>query len=254
MDPDPEKVIPVAVDATMSAVKSAFNEPSLKRFVLTSSSTAAYSPPIAQNKELIVTVNTFNEDAVKRAYIPPPHPDDQAFIVYSASKTLGEQALWKFYNEHKNERPDFVCNVVLPNANWGLVLDVKHQGLPTTAGFEKALWDGDRATHDEIMQPQYYVDVQDDARIHAAALLLPDVVGERLFAFADVFNINDELDAWRKVRPNRKFLDNFPNEPVHMAKVPNERAEELLKKVGRQGWTTLEESFARMALAYEVEV
>lgn len=248
---DPNKIVPVAIDATLNALRSAFKEPSVKRFVLTSSSTAAYSPPPAQNKELIVTTSTWNEDAVKAAWAPPPYTQDRAFINYSASKTQAEQAFWKYLEEHKAERSDFVGNTVLPNANFGTVLDVKNQGLPTTAGFEKCLYDGDRPGHDAVLVPQFYVDVQDDARLHVAALLLPDVKGERVFAFADVFNINDELAAWRKIKPDKKFIEGGADEPVHMAKVPNDRAEELLREVGRKGWVSLEQSFRNMLPAYE---
>ena len=102
-----------------------------------------------------------------------------------------------------------------------------------------------------FLPPQYYVDVQDDARIHAAALLLPDVKDERLFAFAGTFDINSMLAAFRKAAPNRKFQEDVKDPPVHLAKVPNERALELLKQTGRVGWVTLDETVAALVPSYE---
>jgi hypothetical protein len=57
--------------------------------------------------------------------------------VYSASKMQSEQAAWKFMEE---EKPGFVFNTVLPNANIGYILSVEHQGYPSTAGWIRALW------------------------------------------------------------------------------------------------------------------
>ncbi|MBE7181519.1 MAG: hypothetical protein INR71_09990 [Terriglobus roseus] len=251
MEPDPNIVVPAVVDATTNALKSAFKEPSVKRFVLTSSSTAAYSPDEGNDKPLKVTVDTWNDSVVEAAWAPPPYTADRGFVTYSASKTQGEQALWKYYKEHAAEKPGFVVNSVLPNMNTGLILNLEHQSTRSTVGFLKPVWDGEPAKHTGMIPPQFYVDVQDCARLHVAALLLPDVREERVFAFATPFNVNTELAAFRKIRPGRKFVDDLPDVPVHLAEVPNDRAEELLRKVGRKGWVPMEESFENMLPAYE---
>jgi hypothetical protein len=56
-----------------------------------------------------------------------------------------------------------------------------------------------------MLPPQYFVDVQDDARLHVAALLLPEVKEERVFAFAAPFNFNQLFAAFRKAAPQRDF-------------------------------------------------
>ncbi len=54
---------------------------------------------------------------------------------------------------------------------------------------------------------------------------------------------SDLLRALKKVRPDHKFIDEFSDENVRdVSKVANERAEELLKALGRPGWTSLEDS------------
>lgn len=59
-------------------------------------------------------LGTWNEDAVKTAFDPSTKPADKAYIVYAASKTLGEQRAWKWIEEHS---PQFIFNGVLPNFN-----------------------------------------------------------------------------------------------------------------------------------------
>lgn len=106
-NPDANQVIPVSVGGTLNALKAAYAESSVKRFVLTSSSVAALGSlhdgsPVAEE--------TWNEVAVHKAWVEPPYEPDQAMIVYEASKVLSEQAVWKFQKEYQATRPDLVIN------------------------------------------------------------------------------------------------------------------------------------------------
>jgi nucleoside-diphosphate-sugar epimerase len=248
MNPNPEETIPPVITASVNALKTAMKEPSVKRFVYTSSSMAAYTPKL--NTPMNITTETWNDEAVQIAW-KKPYPPTNGYMVYGASKTQAEQEMWKYYREHRDERPDFAFNTVLPNANIGKMIDVKNQGFPSTVGFTKMLWDGDLEGFKQWLAPQYWVDVQDDARIHLAALLLPDVKEERIFAFAETFTWNQLLQGFRKSFPNRKFPDDVENPPEELAKVPNERALELLKRTGRDGWTALDQSLAWVGQVYE---
>jgi len=244
---DPNEAVPVVVDGTLNALKAAAKEPSVKRAVLTSSSTAAASPQ--PNKVFVINENTWNVDAVKAAWAPPPYEGLQRRLdVYSASKTQGEQAAWKFMRE---ENPGFVLNAVLPNANMGLILSPEHQGYPSTSGWIQALWDGFKGHEDLAFNPpQYYVNVQDDARVHVAALIYNDVKDVRLFAFAHPYTWNDILAIFRKLYPQKKFIDDMPNLGQDLSKVANGRAEELVKRFGRPGWTSLEDSVRDVAKTF----
>jgi nucleoside-diphosphate-sugar epimerase len=246
MNPDPNVTVPTAINAALEVLKSAAKCPNVKRFVMTSSSAAAYTPE--SNKPSEITSDSWNEDSVKLAFAPPPYDAERGFTVYMASKTQAEQAMWKWYREN---RPSLVANTVLPNANIGTVLDVKHQGYPSTVGFFKMIWDDDLEKLANMLPPQYYVDVQDDARLHVAALLLPEVKDERVFAFTATFTYNELLVAFRKAAPEHNFPEDLKQEDKHLATVPNSRAEELLKKTGRNGWMSLDESIKNMVPAYE---
>jgi hypothetical protein len=74
-------------------------------------------------------------------------------------------------------------------------------------------------------------------------MLHPGVNNERVFAFAEPFNFNSWLAIFRKNFPDQKFLDDWPNLPKDLSKVAAwQRSVELLKEVGRPGFTSMEES------------
>lgn len=110
---DPNVVIPQAVAFAENALKSAYKEASVKRFVLTSSSSTCYlavgsaDPSVPGIK---VTADTWNESALKAAWADPPYTPDRGARVYAASKTESEQAVWKYHKENRNRRPDLVVN------------------------------------------------------------------------------------------------------------------------------------------------
>lgn len=120
LDNDPNVMIPAVVRATEVLLEAAAKEPSVKRFVLTSSSSAALTPK--PNVDQTATVDSWNNEAVDVAFNKKGQnigPNPYGFIVYAASKTQGERALWKFMKEQK---PGFVANSVLPNFNIGTIL------------------------------------------------------------------------------------------------------------------------------------
>lgn len=125
-NPDPNKVVPEVLAGINGILKSATREPSIKRFVYTSSSSAATSPQ--PEKEFTIDTNSWNLADVETAHKPPPYNDDRRAAVYTASKTEAEQMLWKFVKEQK---PGFVVNSILPNCNLGRIL-VK--GQPASSG------------------------------------------------------------------------------------------------------------------------
>lgn len=193
------------------------------------------------NKEFTVTTDTWDDEAVDVAWNKPGTsvgPNSYPFIVYAASKTAGEKALWQFV---KDKKPHFVVNAILPNANTGRILGA--QGA--TGGLIPNLYKDGTTT--SLLPPQYYIDVIDDAKLHLiAAVLDGDLKNERVFAFAGPFNWTDLVDAVVKCRPNAKEklakLRN-ENEDRDLSKVPNELGAELLRKwFGQDGYTSLEES------------
>lgn len=111
-----DKVIPITVAGAVNALKAAYAEPSVKRFVLTSSSAAAVG---ILESGTTVTEKSYNLKAVERAWSGPPYEPERPVIVYEASKTEAELAVWKFHNENRSKRPDLVLNAgMLPISQW----------------------------------------------------------------------------------------------------------------------------------------
>ncbi|KAF0315778.1 Aldehyde reductase II [Colletotrichum asianum] len=246
-DPDPSKVIPLAVKGTEVAIKAAYKEPSVKRFVLTSSSSAAVpSGSLQENLPedkigSIITEKSWNTEAVDLAWKPAPWGPDHGAIVYSASKVEQERFVWKYYKENQSTRPDIVVNAVLPNMNLGKSLDPVNQGHPSTSGIAAALMNGNRSPP-TLSMPQYFIDVQDDSLLHVAGAVFPDVKGERIFGFAEPFNYDQILGILRKQNPGRKFHENYAAGEYPFVVEPIGRAEDLLRRLKGSGWTSLEDS------------
>lgn len=246
-DPDPDQVIPVAVDSTIRILESAAGEASVERFVLTSSYSALVYPH--PNQRIRVTTETWNEESVSIAKNLPKDISDgqKGFAVYCASKTKGEQAMWNWVKQNK---PSFVVNSVLPGGNFGRVLDVKNQGYPSTTGLAEALYaNKNKEFINAFVQgyaPEWFVDTEDCALLHVAALVRKDVASERVFAVAEPFNWNKVLQSLRRSFPDREFAEDVPGLYDDLAVIePAARAEALLKDMGRDGFLSLDESLRR---------
>ncbi|KAF5573960.1 aldehyde reductase [Fusarium pseudocircinatum] len=228
---DPDVAVERAVRGALNALRASA-EAGIKRFVYTSSSFAATQPK--PNKSFKIAHDTYNEEAMKRAWEPEPGTED----IYSASKVITERRIAAWIKENKST---MVVNAVLPNANIGPVINASKQGYPTSAGWVKALWDGN---YDVVKKapPQHYINVQDDARLHVIALAHPDVASERIFAVAGPVNISTIIDILRKSFP-RKEWRNVPEDGEDLSTFEQmPKAEALLKKVYGAGFISLEES------------
>ncbi|KAH7247627.1 uncharacterized protein BKA55DRAFT_676928 [Fusarium redolens] len=240
-DPDPNKVIPFAVDFAVNALETAYKEPSVKRFVFTSSSAAAVisSPDIPPAN---ITEDSWTDFIVDAAWADPPYTPERGMTTYAASKNQAEKEVWKFHKENRQKRPDLVVNTVLPNFNFGRSLDREKQGYPSSSLLPLSLFKGEVSPFHEGVTPQYFVDVDDTGRLHVAVAVLPNLEDQRIFAFAGRFNWDTVLDIFRKHVPDRKFPDNFSGGVDGNEILPRGKAEQLLRDLGRPGWTSLEES------------
>ncbi|KAH6962400.1 aldehyde reductase [Ilyonectria sp. MPI-CAGE-AT-0026] len=229
---DPNIAVPRAVNGVLNALEACAKGPLIRRFVYTSSSFAVTQPK--PGVRFTVTTDTFNEEAVKRAW--EANPDSAT--VYSCSKVEAERAITQWVAEH---RPSFVVNTVQPNANIGTVLSPASQGYPTSARWVKALWESD---YESLKNngPEHYVDVQDDARLHVIGLADPTVQDERLFAVAGPTSMPDIISILRKNFPHKRWED-FPDERRDLCIYePTKRADELLRRSYGQGFRSLEQS------------
>ncbi|KAF4959266.1 hypothetical protein FSARC_10782 [Fusarium sarcochroum] len=232
-----EGMITESIASAVNALKAANKESSVKRFVLTSSSTAAVLPQ-PDVEGIVVTENTWNDEAVAAV-----NSTADWYTVYAASKTEAERAVWDFYRNDETRRSDLIVNTVLPDTNFGKSLDPQNQGHQSTSAFIESLWNGTNLEQLKYIPPQYFVDVQDTARLHVAGAILSDVQGERIFAWAEPFNFDSILTILRRQNPKKSFVENF-HSSRDLADVgqPRSRSVELLQALGKSTFTSLEES------------
>lgn len=92
---------------------------------------------------------------------------------------------------------------------------------------------------------EHYVNVEDVARIHAIALLDPNVKSERLFAFAAPYTWVGIIDVLKRLRPSNDKIASPPADelPDLSQVIPAKAAEGLLKSFfGQPSWVGLEET------------
>ncbi|CAG8070524.1 unnamed protein product [Penicillium salamii] len=240
MNPDPKAMVPKAIEATLNILKAASKQPDIKAVVLTSSSTAAYTPR-SDGEVRMITQDTWNNDAVKMAWDEDTPQQAKGYAVYVACKTEAERSAFRWVEE--NNHP-FVLNTVLPSITFGKVLAPQIPG--STQSFVRNMLKGDDSVS-KFIPPQWYVDVADVARLHVAALLSPTVWFERIFAFAAPQNWTEIIRILRKLRPDNLAIPPEPKDEGHDLSevIPSKRANEILRDFfDRPGWISLEESIA----------
>ncbi|EKV06512.1 NADPH-dependent methylglyoxal reductase (D-lactaldehyde dehydrogenase, putative) [Penicillium digitatum PHI26] len=247
LNSNPEEVVPWVVRATHNVLEAASRHSDIKRVVLTSSAVAVlFAEP---NKEgIVVREDSWNDEAVEQAYNPDTPEHMKGMFSYAASKTEGEKAAWRWMEKNK---PNFQFNTVLPFFTIGRIL---HENIPgSTSGWVSGLAKGDKRIF-EVFVPQYFCDVIDIARLHAAALLDPNTISRRLFGYAAPVNLTDIISIVRKLLPNNSLI---PDPPVDDGRdrsevIPAKEAERLLREFcGRKGWTSLEDSIAQGLETYQ---
>ncbi|KAK3353822.1 putative aldehyde reductase 2, partial [Lasiosphaeria hispida] len=237
--PDPNDVITPMAAGIRSIMNAAIREPSVKEVVFTSSALAA-SPLFGGIDNGSIGRDSWNDAVLEAAWAAPPYGMSHAMANYPASKVAAEKEVWKFV-----ERNDmhFNVNVVSPAGITGEPLSKKH--IEGQANWVVHAYRGNKAAMDP-MPASFYGDVKDVALIHVAAVLDPEVKNARLQSWGHSAHWNEILSILRKLRPQKKFVDDYPN-PHHL-KVSLDQTESvaLLKKWSdkpdKNGWTSLEDS------------
>lgn len=239
---DPNLVITPVVAGVKNALKAAASTPTVKRFVLTSSSNSLTLP--MPNTKYHLDQNSWNEISSKEAWKTEGYdPAARPMHIYSASKVEGERAAWDFMEK---EKPHFVLNTVCPNFNIGEILDKRQPG--SSSGYIRALWEGNPQITGILQHfpPQFAIDVKDDARLHVAGLTMEDVKGERLLALTEPFNYSRWVESLKKIDPSKDFPPAPENEGKDIGTVDMKRSIELLKRMGVAGLTPLDESVKQL--------
>jgi hypothetical protein len=100
----------------------------------------------------------WNEEAVQKAWAPPPYLQERAMAVYAASKVQSEQAMWDWL---ARKDPSFKANsgenilvlrlrmrisksvAVIPSFVFGRPLDVRNQVYPSSSGIPIVVYNND---------------------------------------------------------------------------------------------------------------
>jgi nucleoside-diphosphate-sugar epimerase len=103
-----------AVNGTLQALQAAVKEPRVKSVVFMSSMAAVVNPSLRQGTRHKYMENDWNEyieQAVVGMGTTPVTTPMQRGLVYTASKTAAERALWRFRTERK---PNFGIMSIMP--------------------------------------------------------------------------------------------------------------------------------------------
>ncbi|KAJ5109434.1 hypothetical protein N7456_006109 [Penicillium angulare] len=220
---DPQSVIPWVVQAMKNLLEAATKTATVKRVVLVSSSSAAYDlHPNPAGRE--IDTHSWNEGAIQAAWDENTPQEKKNVAIYSTSKIEGEKEAWKWAEDPKCP---FEFNSVLPSFTVGRILHPEIFG--STMGHLRQLLDGN--PHAFTFPEQWYVDVEDVAKLCIIGLLDSDVKSQRIFAFGEQMNWTDTISLLRELRPENNKIPDPPADDVRDSTevFPRTRSQILLR-------------------------
>ncbi|UKZ69227.1 uncharacterized protein TrAtP1_010237 [Trichoderma atroviride] len=188
-----------------------------------------------------ISVDTYNHEDIRKARQEPTLPTaERALTVYGASRAAGELAFWAWV---KNNHPPFVANCVVPDGNFGRVLNAEKTNR-TSVGMLKRVLAGNWS---ETMNLAWIINVEDTALLMVAAATLPSIANERIFAYYKQATWNELRLRVRLLYPDRSDLVVGPDSDIVGRDLSNanelvQRAEEVLKELGRPGFTSVDDT------------
>ncbi|PCD29554.1 hypothetical protein AU210_012090 [Fusarium oxysporum f. sp. radicis-cucumerinum] len=243
MNPQNQEVIDDTINSNLYLLEAAAKVPSVKSVVITSSLAACALPTTGEPYKIDST--TWNTDAIEKTAEPwdgQRNPRWHGIVLYGAAKARSEQAAFAWVREHK---PSFSFNTVVPNVNFGIAISPENMSYRSSAAVIDAVVKG-YPDAPSILPSQWYVDVEDTALLHLAALTLDDVNNERLLAFGGRYGWTVILEILHRRFPGKVLLKNVRESAVDAGEVNNERSAEVLRQMGKlEGFTSLEETLVK---------
>ncbi|KAJ5778688.1 hypothetical protein N7520_001934 [Penicillium odoratum] len=237
---DPHAVIPWVTQAIKNILEAAAKTPSIKRVVLvSSSSTTNLLYPDPRGREL--HQDNWNQRAVKAAWNESTPENERRMAIYATSKIEAEKEAWKWM---ESQERTFEFNTVLPCVTVGKILHPEISG--SSMGFLRKLLVGDTMAFS--FPEQWYVDVEDVAKLCVVGLLDEGVKSQRIFAFGEQMNWSDVIQILRELRPENTLIPDSPEDEVRdrTEVLPRTRAEILLRGFFEQSdFTPVKESIAK---------
>ncbi|TFK81176.1 NAD(P)-binding protein [Polyporus arcularius HHB13444] len=225
---DPAELIDPAVKGTTTVLTSALKHaPTLRRFIVTSS-TGAMNTPSAE----MVTVSEadWNEGAI--AEINEKGAEASPLGKYCLSKTLAERTAWDFYNKHKGEvgwdmvslNPPYVFGPVLHEVD-------KPEKLNTSMVWWYGAVVGGSIDNESLANVGVaWVDVRDMAEAYTLALTTPEASGERFIISAGPFKLQDFVSIAHRLHPQLHAgnTEYNPAKAVHYTNYVTDKQRKLL--------------------------
>ncbi|CAD6566020.1 MAG: methylglyoxal reductase (NADPH-dependent) gre2 [Tremellales sp. Tagirdzhanova-0007] len=202
---DPQELIQPAVKGTTGIMKSIQkSNPKCKRVVITSSIAAILSTH-SRKAPILYTEKDWNQDSVKQVEEKGANADGTDS--YRASKTLAEQAMWKFIEE---EKPTWEGVTINPPLVLGEVIHQcdKPEDLNTSVAGFYAWARGQKKDSDLPGQLGNWINVHDVALAHVRALTVGEAAGNRFITANGPFTGQDYCDIIHKHFPD------LPNVPI----------------------------------------
>lgn len=244
LDPQDTSIIESTTRAVINLLEAANAEPTVKRLVYTSSQGACVSS--VPGVEYEINQDTYNMTAISQCQAlcngeTLQDSISRGLLLYYGAKAQAEQQGFDWVLQHK---PSFIFNTVVPNVNFGRVVSPKNTGFHSTAALVESVTRG-LPIAPAILPSQWFVNVEDTALLHLAALTMDEVKTERLFAFSSPYSWKDILSILRRHYPEQDSIlspELVEETAVDIGKVDNSRSADLLRKLGKSGFTSLEET------------
>ncbi|KJA19744.1 hypothetical protein HYPSUDRAFT_204330 [Hypholoma sublateritium FD-334 SS-4] len=189
----PDELFRPAVQGTIGMLTSALKHGSkIKRVVVTSSCAAVQSTASVPTR---YSEKDWNTAAIQE--VEDQGDGSSGAAMYMASKTLAEQAAWKFVKDHGSEVGWDLAVINPPYVFGPAIHDVSSI---TTLNTSLQLWiDTITSTtpksKDELLDSNAWVDVRDVALGHVLALERPEAGGERIIVAAGAYIWQEWLDT-----------------------------------------------------------
>ncbi|KAH6649046.1 putative aldehyde reductase 2 [Truncatella angustata] len=188
-----------------------------------------------------LTNDMFNYEAIEKVQDGPVDASfERILAVYSAGRTLAELEFWKCV---KANNPPFVANCVVPDGQFGRVIDTQNINLGARSS-TRQLMHALQGQWDKIkLDIASVTDVQNSARLLVAAVALASIKNQRIFSYYINMTWNDMRRKIREMCPDRPELvtgDNRQKErrdTSHASKLIA-RAEDILRAVGQHGFVS----------------
>ncbi|KAM5515488.1 NAD dependent epimerase/dehydratase [Fusarium oxysporum f. sp. phaseoli] len=235
-----DSLIIAAVAGATNALRASNKQPSVQRFIFTSSSVAAVLPR-PEVEGIVVTEDTWNDEAVMAAHDSPSPA--QWYVAYAASKTEAERTVWDFFHKDQSRRSDLVVNTVLPSTNFGKCIDPVNQGHPSTSSFIQSLWNGTDLERLKNIPPRMSMPSLFDSRANITNSLVKSTL--LMYRIPRSFTLREQysLMSRRRQNPDKAFVADFQcSRDLADVGKPRSRSVQLLDALGKSTFTSLEAS------------